>query len=169
MFKIDFGCLNRLIEKSTNHTIPTCRLSSDRSGCVECGLSSALDVLGGEGGAVVLLSGSAGSDEKERVFEIGKRLRAAAAPVYHIFFDQMSGAAPGAAGGFGKSYLVSASRMQKDTLLQRLSSVLREILGSIGGPRIVSSHQRFISWNGQRSRDVIVTRHVINQSNDSLI
>ena len=70
----------------------------------------------------------------------------------------MSGAAPwasavAATSGFGKSYLVSASRMQKDTLLQRLSSVLREILGSIGGPSIVSSHQRFISWNGQRSRD----------------
>ena len=62
----------------------------NRSGCVECGLNSALDVLGGDGGAVVLLSGSAKSEEKERLFDVGARLRAAATPVYHIFFDQGS-------------------------------------------------------------------------------
>ena len=134
---------------------------------MECGLNSALEVLGGDGGAVILLSGSAKNEEKERVFEIGRRLRAAAAPVYHIFFDQVSSSASVAE--FRESFLVSASRMQKDTLLQRLSSVLRSILGRIGGPKIVNSHQRFISWNGQRSRDGFGSNQSSNRVFDRVI
>ncbi len=134
------------------------RLSSDREGCAACGLRSALDLLKGAGGGGVLLALSGSKLQQEdksgrnvRMEQVQERLDANPTPVYHVFFGEED-ALSSAVTRYGKSFSVSATRMQKDTLLQRLSDVFRSVLGSIGGPRIVNTYQRYVSWNGHQSR-----------------